>query len=97
LVGGAPHRIAFHVSAAANVDVRRITRLCSDRPGGAVVGDACLCWRQRYSDNGITGTLVERLMAKIVSLRSLHGDGHAPVRVVAVRVGGDSCMMLPWN
>jgi hypothetical protein len=43
--------------------------------------------RGRFNDNGITGTLVERLVAKERFVAIVHGDGHAPFRITAVRSG----------
>jgi hypothetical protein len=40
-----------------------------------------------FDDNGITGTLVERLVGKNRFVAVVHGDGHAPFRIVAERNG----------
>jgi hypothetical protein len=54
---------------------------------GCAVGDGRLM-RGRFDDNGIKGTLVQRLVGKRRFVGIVHGDGHAPFRVTAVREGG---------
>ncbi|HYY04307.1 MAG TPA: hypothetical protein VE736_10515 [Gaiellaceae bacterium] len=54
---------------------------------GCATGDGRVM-RGRFDDKGITGTLVERLTAKDRFVAIVHGDGHVPFRVTAVRVGG---------
>jgi hypothetical protein len=44
--------------------------------------------RGRFDDNGITGTIVQRLTAPKRFVAVVHGDGHAPFRITAVRLGG---------
>lgn len=53
---------------------------------GCATGDGRVM-RGRFNDNGITGTLVERLVAKERFVAIVHGDGHAPFRITAVRSG----------
>jgi len=44
--------------------------------------------RGRFDDNGITGTIVQRLTAPKRFVAVVHGDGHAPFRITATRVSG---------
>jgi hypothetical protein len=44
--------------------------------------------RGRFDDNGITGTIVQRLTAPKRFVAVVHGDGHTPFRITAVRLGG---------
>ena len=53
---------------------------------GCAVGDGRVM-RGRFDDNGIRGTLVQRLVGDDRFVGIVHGDGHAPFRVVAHRIG----------
>jgi hypothetical protein len=54
---------------------------------GCASGDGRVL-RGRFDDNGITGTLVQRLVGDDRFVGIVHGDGHAPFRVTAARAGG---------
>jgi hypothetical protein len=55
---------------------------------GCAAGDGRVM-RGRFDDNGITGTLVERLTSANRFVGVVHGDRHAAFRIVATRVGGN--------
>jgi hypothetical protein len=54
---------------------------------GCATGDGRVM-RGRFNDNGITGTLIQRLTGTKRFVGIVHGDGHAAFRVAAVREGG---------
>jgi hypothetical protein len=54
---------------------------------GCAIGDGRVL-RARFDDNGITGTIVQQLTAPNRFVAVVHGDGHAPFRIAAVRVSG---------